>query len=200
LPDPEIVARAVRKRLDRKNDARESAIRISRQIVRECRSAISAMQSGRDYVEHLKSARKLSRELSRAASMFPDILYAGYVMDAQQEIAEAEILAAHIEKRPFPAPDEIGVSDEAFVLGLGDSIGELRRLLLNRLMENDMKGARKELDAMEEYFKVLMMFDYPDTLLACKRKQDVARALLEKSRSELVMASHMRDLKHRLKR
>ncbi|MEM2839245.1 MAG: hypothetical protein QXE18_04055 [Thermoplasmata archaeon] len=192
--------RSIQKRLDRKNDARESAIAKSRQIVRECRSALSAMQSGKSYIEHLKKARRLSRELSKVLADFPDILHAGYVLDAQQELAEAEIIAAHIEERSFPSPKSIGVSDEAFVLGLGDSIGELRRLLLSRLMEDDMRGARKELETMERLFRILMMFDYPDTLLASKRKQDVARSLLEKSRSELVMSSHMHKLKRGLKK
>ena len=200
LPDPESVAKAIRKRLDRKNAARESAIGKSRQIVRECRSAISAMQSDNDYAKHLTLARKMSCELSRILAEFPDILHAGYVLDAQQELAEAEIIASHIEDHPFPSPESIGVSDEAFVLGLGDAIGELRRLLLSRLMNDDMTGARKELEAMEEFYRILMAFDYPDTLLASKRKQDVARGLLEKSRSELVLSSHMRDLKRRLKR
>lgn len=199
MPAPESVAKAVRKRLDRKNAARESAINKSRQIIRECRSAISAMQSDSDYSGHLASARKLSRELSRTLEKFPDILHAGFVQDAQQELAEAEIIASHIGEHPFPSPESIGVSDEAFVLGLGDAIGELRRLLLSRLMNDDVKGARRELETMEDFYGILMMFDYPDTLLASKRKQDVARGLLEKSRSELVMSSHMRDLKRRLK-
>lgn len=200
MPDHESVARAIRKRLDRKNDAREAAISKSRQIVRSCRSAISAMQSGGDYFEHLKLARKLSGQLSKTLAKFPDILHAGYVLDAQQELAEAEIIASHIEADAFPSPEAIGVSDEAFVLGLGDAIGELRRLLLSRLMCDDIKGAEKELKAMEDYYSILMTFDYPDTLLASKRKQDVARGLLEKSRSELLMSSHMRELKHGPKR
>lgn len=197
---PDRVVKSIQKRLDKKNNARESAIARSRDIVRECRSAISAMQSGKSYVGHLRTARRLSCELAKALAGFPDILHAGYVLDAQQELAEAEILAAHIEKRSFPSPEGIEVSDEAFVLGLGDAIGELRRLLLNRLMEDDIKGARMELETMELLFRMLMMFDYPDTLLASKRKQDVARSLLEKSRSELVMSSHMRELKHGLKK
>lgn len=200
LPTPESVARAIRKRLDMKNSARELAISKCRQIIRECRSALSAMQKGNDYLKHLRVARKISREMSRAITKFPDILHAGYVLEAQQELAEAEILASHIEGREFPSPESIGVSDEAFVLGLADAIGEIRRLLLNNLMSDDIEGAKRELEVMETLFGILMTFDYPDTLLATKRKQDVARALLEKSRSELVMSSQMRELKRGSKR
>jgi len=51
---------------------------------------------------------------------------------------------------------------------------------------------------MESFFNMLMTFDYPDALIATKRKQDVARGLVEKSRGELAMATQMSRLRKNL--
>jgi translin len=129
---------------------------------------------------------------------FPDLLSAGYAVDAEQELAEAEILASCTCGKEAPSPEEIGVEDEAFVLGMADSIGEMRRLLLDRLMKDDVEAAGLMLGKMERFFNILMTFDYPDALIATKRKQDVARGLVEKSRGELAMATQMSRLRKNL--
>ena len=41
---------------------------------------------------------------------------------------------------------------------------------------------------MEELFLVIMRFDYPDAIIQIRRKQDVARSLLEKTRGEVAVA------------
>ena len=198
MPEIEEISRVIRERLDKKDMSRESALKTSRQIIRECRSAIASMQKGGGYEENMERARKGHEQLKKILAGFPDLLSAGYAVDAEQELAEAEILASCISGKESPSPKDIGVEDEAFVLGMADSIGEMRRLLLDRLMKDDVEAADLMLGKMERFFNMLMTFDYPDALIATKRKQDVARGLVEKSRGELAMATQMSRLRKNL--
>jgi translin len=198
MPEIEEISKAIRERLDKKDLARENALKTSRQIIRECRSAIASLQKGNDAGENMERARKAHAQLKKMLAGFPDLLSAGYAVDAEQELAEAEILASCTCGKEAPSPEEIGVEDEAFVLGMADSIGEMRRLLLDRLMKDDVEAAGLMLGKMERFFNMLMTFDYPDALIATKRKQDVARGLVEKSRGELAMATQMSRLRKNL--
>lgn len=198
MPEIEEISKAIRERLDKKDLARESALKTSRQIIRECRSAIASLQKGNDPEENMERARKAHVQLKKMLAGFPDLLSAGYAVDAEQELAEAEILASCTCGKEAPSPEDIGVEDEAFVLGMADSIGEMRRLLLDRLMKDDVEAAGLMLGKMERFFNMLMTFDYPDALIATKRKQDVARGLIEKSRGELAMATQMSRLRKNL--
>jgi len=198
MPEIEEISKAIRERLDKKDSARENALKTSRQIIRECRSAIASLQKGNDPEENMERARKAHAQLKKMLAGFPDLLSAGYAVDAEQELAEAEILASCTCGKEAPSPEDIGVEDEAFVLGMADSIGEMRRLLLDRLMKDDVEAAGLMLGKMERFFNMLMTFDYPDALIATKRKQDVARGLIEKSRGELAMATQMSRLRKNL--
>jgi translin len=43
-----------------------------------------------------------------------------------------------------------------------------------------------------------MRFDYPDAILPIRRKQDIARSLLEKTRGEVAVTASTRNLHARL--
>lgn len=194
------IIRAVRRRLDKKDKARETALHLSRQIIRECRVAISSVHKNADYSGHLKIARNLYSDLRRNCSSNSELLFAGYVTDALQELAEAEIICSVASGKEVPSPDALGITDEAFVLGMADAIGEFRRLFLEELKNDDIVEAESLLKRMEEFYDALMTFDYPDSLLPTKRKQDVARGIVEKSRGEIVLASQMGLLRKKLKK
>ncbi len=195
MPELSSTAKKIRSRLDKKESAREDAIKLSRKIVRDCRSAISSIQADRDHSEFLRDATKSQAALKKVLASYPDMASSGYAVDAEQELVEVEILQGASDESDPPSPESLGVSDEAYILGLGDSIGELRRVFLHRLMKDDVKGAETMLRLMEDYFAVLMTFDYPDALVAAKRKQDVARGIVEKCRSELILSSQMSQLR-----
>jgi len=107
---------------------------------------------------------------------------------------------AILKNRALPGPDEVGVTAAAYVLGLGDSIGELRRLALDRLRVGDVEEATRMVDAMEELYHALLRFDYPDAIVAVRHKQDVARSLLERTRGELAVATRSAELERKLER
>jgi translin len=51
---------------------------------------------------------------------------------------------------------------------------------------------------MEDMFLVIMRFDYPDALIPIRRKQDVARSLVEKTRGDVAVAVNSARLQNKL--
>ena len=109
-------------------------------------------------------------------------------LDAFQEAVEAILFGAIIAHAPLPGPSDLGVDPEPYLLGLGDVIGEVRRLALDRLGQDDLPGAEAALARMEELTRALLRFDTTRAIVPLKPKQDTARALLERTRGEIVMA------------
>ena len=108
--------------------------------------------------------------------------------DAFQEAVEAVLLGAIIAHEPLPGPAELGVEPEPYLLGLGDVVGEVRRLALDRLGHDDLPGAEAALSLMEALTRTLLLFDTTRAIFPLKPKQDTARTLLERTRGEIVMA------------
>lgn len=194
MPDLDETVASIRKHMDKKQDVREGALSSSREIVRLCKGVVFMIHNDEDPWGDLEKANLKYRDLKNTISDFPELSHSGYILTAEQELSEAEILARIIFDRELPTPQEIGVSEEGFLMGLADSIGEMRRAFLSRLMKNEIGPAKDLIDEMENFFSMLMNFDYPEALINIRRKQDVARNLLEKCRGELVLATQMKRL------
>ncbi len=185
-------------RLDEKDAVRELALKSSRTIARLAGEAVRRIHRGEDMIDLLREVRDRNGELSSALRDNLDIYYAGYIENAHQELAEVSILHSIVEEKPLPTPTDLEVTDKAYLMGLGDVVGELRRITLDALKRGDADGANEHLQQMEEIFTVLMRFDFPSALLAIKRKQDIARRLLEKTRGEVAVASYGKSLEEKM--
>lgn len=185
-------------RLDEKDAVRELALKSSRTIARLAGEAVRRIHRGEDMIDLLREVRDRNGELSSALRDHLDIYYAGYIENAHQELAEVSILHSIVEEKPLPTPTDLEVTDKAYLMGLGDVVGELRRITLDALKRGDADGANEHLQQMEEIFTVLMRFDFPSALLAIKRKQDIARRLLEKTRGEVAVASYGKSLEEKM--
>ncbi len=109
-------------------------------------------------------------------------------LDALQEAVEAVLLGAVVESTALPGPLELSVDPEPYLLGLGDLVGEIRRLALESLGRGDLDGAEARLRLMESLTASLLRFDTTRAIVQLKPKQDQARALLERTRGDVVMA------------
>ncbi len=113
---------------------------------------------------------------------------AALARDALQEGTEALLLEAIVRGDPIPGPARLGVDPEEYLLGLGDVIGEIRRLALTALAQGAWDRADDQLKLMERLYLDLMRFDTTRAIVQLKPKQDTARALLERTRGEVVLA------------
>jgi translin len=138
-------------------------------------------------------------EVAAALRDHQDIFYAGFVHDAQKEFAEASLTLALVAGRPLPPPEKLNVEHAAYLNGLGEAVGELRRHLLDSLRGGDVEHCEDCLTAMDDIYSVLVTFDYPDAMTGgLRRTTDNVRGILERTRGDLTLAVRQRDLERKL--
>jgi translin len=203
MPELDAIAERARAVFDRKNVAREQALALSREIIRTSANTIRAAHRGElDRArEMLRGARDAGAQLRRALADFPELYAAGYVHDCQKELAEAAGFLSILAGSGFPDPDELGVEYAAYLNGLGETIGELRRYALDLMRQGRVTEADGFLGTMDEIYFVLVTIDYPDALTGgLRRTTDGTRGIIEKTRGELTTALRQEELRSALDR
>ena len=201
LPKIESVSEAARQTLASKNQAREAALGRCRDAIRNSANGIRAVHRGDfETAETLiAKAGTLLAEAKQALAHDLDIFFAGFVHDAQKEFAEASITLAVVSRRDVPSPEELDVEVAAYLNGMGEAVGELRRHLLDALRAGDVEHCEETLDVMEEVYANLVTFDFPDAMTGgLRRTTDSVRGILERTRGDLAVAVRQRALEHRL--
>lgn len=199
VKDLDRIADRLEAELDEKDQVREVALKSTRTIVRLAGAAIRGMHRGEDTGKSLDDAREETRRLRSLLAEHPDLWYSGAVEGALQEVAEAAIVHSLLREEPLPDPEGLGVTGPAYLLGLADAIGELRRFVLDRIRAGEIDDAARSLAKMEDMFDTLLRFDHPNAIVPLRHKQDVARGLLERTRGELAVAAHGTALERRLR-
>jgi len=193
----------VRLRLDARVAARERALPAARRSIRASANAIRAIHRGeREVAARLvDESGECLREAQQAVAAEPEVLYAGFVQDAEKEYVEARLTDVLVGDGPVPTPDELGVGLGPFLNGMAESIGEGRRAILDRLRRGEVREGERILAAMDEMFGVLVTMDYPDAVTGnLRRSTDVARSLIEKTRGDLTTSIVQENLRESLDR
>jgi translin len=139
--------------------------------------------------------------LKESLKDFPEIYYSGYVEDAQVEYVEVSLLYAALRGLPLPTPQGCMVEHTAYLKGVGDATGELRRHILDLIRKGKPGEGEKYLDMMDEFYTGMMSFDYPDAIMhGLRKKTDVARSLIERTRGDLTNALEIRGLQESMAR
>jgi translin len=193
----------IRAELDSRFSAREQAIGGSRAVIRSSANAIRALHrdEGSEADRLIVEAGDGYRRMLEAVAGQPDLMAAGFVADAAKELAEARLTQALFDGTQLPSPVELGVDPIAYLHGLGEAVGELRRRMLDLLRAEDVEGAGRALDDMDTIVDLLATIDYPDGMTnGLRRTTDVARALVERSRSDLTATVVQERLREDLRR
>ncbi len=189
--------------LDSTYRAREVGLPNCRRVIRLSANAIRSLHRGEDSkAETLMSeAGELLAETVAVLTEFPGILHAGFVHDAAKEYAEARLTAALGVGSDVPGPGDLGVAVPAYLNGLGEAVGEMRRRMLDLLRAGDLDGGENALGVMDAVIELLASLDYPDGMTGgLRRTTDVARALAERSRSDLTTTMVQERLRADLRR
>ena len=189
----------IEKSIDDKDKIREQALRSSREIIIGCRKAIQLIHQDlmKDAISNIKKANTKLQDLYNLTESHPDLHHAGFVENAAQELVEAHCFYNIMKGKELPDPDEIKTTYSSYLMGLCDLVGELRRTALDSIRAGKAKNADNYLDMMEEIYDVIIRFDYPSGLIPIKKKQDMVRNLIERTRGELAVASCERRIEYR---
>lgn len=182
--------------LEEKDKIREEALKISRNIIRECGGAIQAMHRGEK--ADFSNIKNETKKLIKTVKNHPDLYYSGFVENAFQEVCETGIVTSVLENKNLPDPDKLGVTYTSYLLGMGDAVGEFRRCALDALIDGNIEKTKWCIDVMEGLYSALMKFDLPTGIVSIRKKRDVARSLIEKTRGELVIAMMEKGLEKKI--
>jgi translin len=200
----ETLAEKIRLYFSAKDAAREKALRLSREIIRYSATTIRAVhrQEKVNAEKLLAAAQALLKELAdNVLKNNIELAYAGFVHDAQKELAEASCTLAIVSGKPLPQPETLGVSYAAYLNGLGEAVGELRRYILDSLRRNDLSRCEELLGTMDDIYSVIMTMDYPDGITyGLRRTSDAIRGILERTRGDLTLALRQQELEKKLQR
>ncbi|HEY4035291.1 MAG TPA: hypothetical protein VGL94_15130 [Ktedonobacteraceae bacterium] len=184
-----------------KHAAREQALPKSRIAIRYCANSIRAShrQEFTTAAQLIAQAAALLAEMRVDLHNHQDIYYAGFVHDAQKEYAEAATFAALAQHQPLPTPQELEIGHAAYLNGLAEATGELRRYVLDQLRRGNVENCEVFLNYMDDIYAILITVDFPDAITSgLRRSTDAVRGLLEKTRGDLTAVVVQSQLQHSL--
>ncbi len=199
--DLDTIAEHIRATLAERDAAREQILPLCRDAIRHCSRAIRAIhrQEMNEAESLLKAAADLLERAYGAVPADSEIGRAGFVREAQKELAEGRVVLALVNGQPPPTPRELNIDPVAYLHGLGDAVGELRRYLLDSLRKGDLSRGEEFLEAMDDIYNILVTMDFPDALTnSLRRVTDMVRGVLERTRSDLTLTMRQSELEERL--
>ncbi|MCE4613954.1 MAG: haloacid dehalogenase [Desulfurococcales archaeon] len=185
---PEMIS-SIKEKLDTLDSIRNEALKISRDVIRLSGWSITKLHEGDidDASKHLEECGNTSRKLLDMTKPYPVLYYSGFVNNAISEYVEAEVFYNIITVNYIPTPSELSVPIVPYLQGLADTVGELKRMVLDYLGKNKLDDAEKLFGWMYTIYSELRGLDYPDSLVpGLKRKVDVARRLVDDTKAFLV--------------
>lgn len=198
----ESIAKQIRRDFSAIDEAREKALPLCREVIRLSSEAIRSLHR-KEYdraADLLRSARKLLDEIEQAISRYGELINLGFARDAAKEFAEGSITLALVTGKRIPKPSELRVEAAAYLNGMGEAVGELRRYLLDSMRRGDLSRCEEILSDMDDIYGILVTMDFPDAITGgLRRTTDVTRGILERTRSDLTVAIRQKELEEMLK-
>jgi translin len=195
------MADEIRKELSERDEAREKMLPLCRDSIRYSSGAIRAIhrQEFSEASKQIKSARQALIEAEKAVVKCIELANTGAVRDAQKELAEANITLALVTGKEIPRAKELGVDVAAYLNGMGEVVGEIRRYLLDGMRSGNLSRGEELLGKMDDIYSILVTMDFPDALTGgLRRTTDMVRSVMERTRSDLTLAIRQKALEMKI--
>ena len=198
----EEIAERIRSSFDSRTATRDQALTHARVLTRRCAESIRATHRNerQNAQQSLEKARDLVGLLRDNLADYPDLYYAGYTQDALKEYAEASIVYSLLEDGVLPSPEELDLEYAAYLKGLAESVGELRRRIIDILIGGHTREAERLLSYMDDIYAILVTMDYPDAVTwGLRRLTDIVRSITERTRGDVLISLRQQQLEQSLK-
>lgn len=171
--------------LEKEDRVRESSLYKLREILRKSSLSIKKIHQG-DFKESKKlinECEKKLKEIKKELKKYPEIYYQGFLHQTEKEVIEAKSVLTIIEKKEVPDIEDF--DPVSYLHGICESLGEIRRYVLDKMRKGE-DNLEDYLKIMDEIYFFLLNFQFTDSITRSLRKQiDYARGIIEKTRGEI---------------
>jgi len=159
--------------------SREALIKETREVISLCSKAIVLLHG-----EKTKESEKLLDDASSSIRKLKDYAICDldrYLWPAEQEYVEAFILKEIVERKPdLSGHSELNVSLNAYVTGLLDCTGEIKRMIYDNLRKNNHGFSLSLFEIMQSIYNLVYPFSFYDNLIpGIRKKLDVSKRMME---------------------
>lgn len=158
---------------------REALIKETREVISLCSKAIILLHG-----DKAKESETLLNSASSSIKKLKDYVICDldrYLWPAEQEYVEAYVLKEIVERKSFlSGHDELNVSLNAYVTGLLDCTGEIKRMIYDNLRKNNHGYSLSLFDIMQTIYNLVYPFSFYDNLIpGIRKKLDVSKRMME---------------------
>jgi len=176
---------------------RESLIKGTRDVVILCAKGIVSIHNG-DNIE----AEKMFSQAKDLLANFKNIArtdLAKYLSVPEQELTEGLSLLSIVRSSKIPSMEDIDVNGPSYVLGLLDCIGEIKRIIYDKLRKNKVEDIENLFKIMDDIYGSIYPLAVFDNLVpGLRKKLDVSRHLIEDVRSMMTEEERRRVVMNRI--
>jgi translin len=163
-------------------ERRNAIIKGTRDATILCSKAIVSLHSHKkkESIEYIEKAKKL---LEQFRELGKDDLQK-YLYIAEQEFVEAFCLFSISENSVIPSMKALEVSDVSYVMGLLDCIGEIKRMIIDKIRAEGTSNVNALFELMDKIYGTIYPLAVYDNLMpGLRKKLDVSRILIENVRA-----------------
>jgi len=178
-------------------ERRNAIIKGTRDATILCSKAIVSLHSHKkkesmEYIEKAKNLLQQFRELGK------DDLQK-YLYIAEQEFVEAFCLFSIAENSVIPGMKSLEVSDISYVMGLLDCIGEIKRMIIDKIRAEGTSNVNALFELMDKIYGTIYPLAVYDNLMpGLRKKLDVSRILIENVRAIITEEQRRTKMMERL--
>jgi translin len=163
-------------------ERRNAIIKGTRDATILCSKSIVSLHSHKkkESIEYIEKAKKL---LEQFKELGKDDLQK-YLYIAEQEFVEAFCLFSISENSVIPSMKALEVSDVSYVMGLLDCIGEIKRMIIDKIRAEGTSNVNDLFELMDKIYGTIYPLAVYDNLMpGLRKKLDVSRILIENVRA-----------------
>jgi translin len=163
-------------------ERREILIKNTRDIIMLCSKSIIALHNNEMDDAHNKISQ--AKVMLEKFKEYAKTDLHKYIAVAEQEFVEAYVLKSIVEESLLPSKTELNVLGSSYLTGLLDCIGELKRMVYDRMRLGKADDAIKLFTIMQNLYSIVYPFAVYDNLIpGLRRKLDVSKMLIEDIRA-----------------